>query len=832
MTERCLSFDLEWSTRDYPETGVRDGDLACLQWCELLADGTTGEPEVLPAWRGADARAREVFADALCSPSWVILGQNVAGDVLKAALHWGLLREADRAYAQGRVRCTFLAQRLIDVAWPGRLTWVRLGGPKKRDEVDLDAVDDSQEDEVGGDRGFWSIKKYRPHRLYGREQEFSTDDDEGGRGNRAKAGLDTLVAVHLGLDIAADKKRGGDGYRMRYGELIGVPVDEWPEEARRYAAKDPVLTAQVRAAQVRRPPAPYAGPWCDALYPTPDAPPWAPLRCERFECYAHFALEDMARLGLVRDQPRVERMRATLQRAAQAAEGAAIRAGVVRLEVSQDMQERAKRAAAGSLTGSQCLADLREARALADRRELNALQAFVAERPWLVVDCTKDSKKVLARAEALYRAAGWRELPRTNAAPNAPVSAGAEHLQQVVRPRPDADPDAAADLRELVGPDLLSHLQAWTDAGEMDRITRALDAANDSGLAAHMVRQKCGTFDSSFLKGLDERERALKPDRWRDPKGPARFGFSPFKSTGRTGIRGDVRQNMPKAGGVRECFVPRPGRVFLCVDYAACEMSTFADVLDEMVLGGRGWSTLGQAIRAGDDCHLRLAATMRGEPYAQLLAFYKPLKRRIETEGKGAIPAGELHDWLEIDLDRAGAKEGNFGYAGGMGPRKFARLQRKKGRDCDEDRARQIRDAWMECWSPEVPAYFDLASQATGDRRGRKSATLIHGGGGHVRGGLDFCQWANTGFQEKAARGAKRAIILMFRACRFDASSPLYGVCDPALFVHDEIISECDEPHAEAALAEVSRLMEQGMAAVCRTPVRTEGKILRERWSK
>jgi hypothetical protein len=38
---------------------------------------------------------------------------------------------------------------------------------------------------------------------------------------------------------------------------------------------------------------------------------------------------------------------------------------------------------------------------------------------------------------------------------------------------------------------------------------------------------------------------------------------------------------MPKSGGVRECFVPRRGRVFLCVDYAACEMSTFADVLAE-----------------------------------------------------------------------------------------------------------------------------------------------------------------------------------------------------------------------------------------------------------
>jgi hypothetical protein len=472
---------------------------------------------------------------------------------------------------------------------------------------------------------------------------------------------------------------------------------------------------------------------------------------------------------------------------------------------------------------------LAEARAIADRRDAQALAEFAAAHPWLEVQRIKATDEVLSRAVALYKGAGWRELPRTD---SGAVSAGAEHLQQVVRPAPGAPEDAAADLARLVSPDILAHLQEWSDAGQLDRLQRALEAANDPGLAAHLARQKCATFDSSFLASIDERHRAENPARWPDPSGPARFGFSPFKSTGRTGIRGDVRQNMPKSGGVRECFVPRRGRVFLCVDYAACEMSTFADVLDELVLGGRGWSTLGTAIRSGDDCHLRLAATMRGEPYAQLRAFYKPIKDKIEREGKGAIGKGELRDWLDLDLDRAGAKEGNFGYAGGMGAKKFARLQRKKGRDCDEARARRIRDAWLECWSPEVPAYFELASQATGDRGGRKSATVVHMRGGHVRGGLDFCQWANTHFQQLAAAGAKRAAILLFRACRLDTTSPLYGVADPALFVHDEFILECDEHAAEAALKEQERLMARGMAAVCRTPVKAEGKILRERWTK
>lgn len=847
MSERCLSFDLEWSTRDYP-SGVRDGDLACFQCCELLASGATTEPEVLAGWPGADKRAREVFADALLSPSWILLGQNVAGDVLKAALTWGLLAEADRAYQQGRVRCTMLAQRLIDVAWPGRFVWrAKAAKPRKGQEVDLDEVDDSEEEARGAVEGYWKIIKLRPDRLLGREVAFTTDDEGGGRGMLAKAGLADLAARYLGLAVS----KGADTYRMRYGELIGTPVDEWPGEAVRYAREDPRLTAQVRVEQVKRPPAPHAGPWCDIVYPPRDAPPWAPLRCERFEAYYAFTASDMERLGLARDQPRVEAMRETLRRAALSAEGTAIRSGVVRLDVSRDMTAIAKLKAAHAADPAtpappdkSGLPDLKAAQALADRRDLAALDAFIASRPWLVVERCKDSKEVLSRAEALYRAAGMRELPRTD---SGSVSAGAEHLQQVVRPRPDAEPDAAADLRELVGPDLLAHLQRWTDSGEVDRITRALDAANDPGLAAHMARQKCQTFDSSFLASIDERHRATRPDKWRDPKGPARFGISTFKSTGRTGIRGDVRQNMPSSGGVRECFVPRPGRVFLVRDWAAGEMSTLADVLDETVLGGVGWSTLGQAIRAGDDCHLRLAAVMRREPYAELREVYVDVKERREAEHEDAararyeattgrrwrpVTAAELKLWKSIDLDRKGAKEGNFGYAGGMGAKKFARLQRKKGRDCDEARARFIRDAWLEAWSPEVPAYFALAAEATGGRGERKSATVVHMRGGHVRGGLDYCQWANTGFQELLARGAKRAGILLFRACRIDQTSPLYGVADPVLFVHDEYVLECDEAHAEAGLEEQGRLMAEGMRSICRTPVKSEGRILRERWSK
>lgn len=53
--------------------------------------------------------------------------------------------------------------------------------------------------------------------------------------------LDRLVQRHLGYDIA-HKKKGGNVWRMRYSELDGVPLDQWPQEARDYPLEDSTQT--------------------------------------------------------------------------------------------------------------------------------------------------------------------------------------------------------------------------------------------------------------------------------------------------------------------------------------------------------------------------------------------------------------------------------------------------------------------------------------------------------------------------------------------------------------------------------------------------------------
>src|SRR5579885_380721 len=69
-----------------------------------------------------------------------------------------------------------------------------------------------------------------------------------GTAGRAKTTyhLDALVLRHLGRTLPK-----ADTFRLRYHELDGVPVDRWPEEARKYAVDDAVATLEVFQAQER-----------------------------------------------------------------------------------------------------------------------------------------------------------------------------------------------------------------------------------------------------------------------------------------------------------------------------------------------------------------------------------------------------------------------------------------------------------------------------------------------------------------------------------------------------------------------------------------------------
>lgn len=284
--------------------------------------------------------------------------------------------------------------------------------------------------------------------------------------------------------------------------------------------------------------------------------------------------------------------------------------------------------------------------------------------------------------------------------------------------------------------------------------------------------------------------------------------------TGRTSWAGPNLQNPPRKGGIRECFIPRPGWVFCSVDYDTIELRALAQTCLELF----GWSEMAAALRAGKDLHLDLAAEMLGITYDEAVARYK---------------AGDP----VVEDARQGAKAANFGFPGGMGVDKFLATQadlikksptlKALSREDLHAWGRDLRDAWMRKW-PEMRDYFSHVSKLTADTA---PCRVVHPWSGRVRGGLDYCSAANGYFQGRTADGAKLALWRVCREMYLEESSPLYQ-SRMGIFLHDEIFSEMPENLAHAAAARKVEIMKTAMAEVIPDVPITAGAVLMRRWYK
>ena len=117
----------------------------------------------------------------------------------------------------------------------------------------------------------------------------------------------------------------------------------------------------------------------------------------------------------------------------------------------------------------------------------------------------------------------------------------------------------------------------------------------------------------------------------------------------------------------------------------------------------------------------------------------------------------------------------------------------------------------------------DLAERKAGVGLQRKlmnrtTSTLT----GRVRGGTSYTEDRNTPFQGLAADGAKLAIVRLFEEG--------FKIC---IFIHDEIVTQLPIETAEEDLKKQEKIMQDAMSSIlkCDIPVRTEG-VLAEAWAK
>ncbi len=298
-------------------------------------------------------------------------------------------------------------------------------------------------------------------------------------------------------------------------------------------------------------------------------------------------------------------------------------------------------------------------------------------------------------------------------------------------------------------------------------------------------------------------------------KGPLQTSFEPLLETGRTSsrapgapLKGDNFQNMRRAPGMRECFIPRPGFLFCSVDYDMAELRTVSQICIWLF----GESKLADALNSNKDVHCVLAAELLGVSYEEMFE-----NRKLKDS--------------KYYRARQNAKNGNFMLWGGSGWKKFldtvnAAAKNKEDR-IDEALAQQIKRSWERAWKPKP--YFDWVSGQL--ETGGGLATIKQFISERVRGHVDYSTCANTYFQGLAADAAKSALLPIAEECYWDKSSVLYG-SRPVLFIHDEFFVEVKADRAHDAAHRV-----RDIAVDCFNKYTPDVKVtaspaLMERWYK
>lgn len=314
------------------------------------------------------------------------------------------------------------------------------------------------------------------------------------------------------------------------------------------------------------------------------------------------------------------------------------------------------------------------------------------------------------------------------------------------------------------------------------------------------------------LEALQARKKAENAMRYvplllSGTRRPIMPGINPLLENGRCSYRsapGQARgaglQQLPRHGGVRECFVPRPGMAFVAGDWSQAELRNLAQVQIDWF----GESRLAEAFRQGIDPHTMLACQLLDAPYEQGLHLKRSGDERF----------GEV---------RRLAKEANFGFPGGMGIERFVGRCRKYDLwHVDEATARRLKGGWRRLW--RMQPYFDRVRSL--------GATIVQPRSGRVRGGMGYCDACNTFFSGPVADAAKDATFWSSYLAWCVPASPLFGA-RLAWFLHDELCFEVPHERAEAAAAALEDVMIRAMVEITPdVPAEADMRIMRDRWEE
>lgn len=310
-------------------------------------------------------------------------------------------------------------------------------------------------------------------------------------------------------------------------------------------------------------------------------------------------------------------------------------------------------------------------------------------------------------------------------------------------------------------------------------------------------------------------------------KWPINPSYNVMVDSGRTSSAGPNIQNQPRKGGVRECFVPAPGYVYVGCDYHTAELRALAQYCLEVL----GVSVMAESFKHtekyphGKDLHLVMAASL-------LHISYDEAEARKKTK--------------EVKEARQLSKVLNFGFPSGLGPQKFIDFAWAtygiKLAETNQEAihvAKGLKAKWMEAF-PEMRLFFAHISAQAGN--GDKF-TFQCIRSNRLRGNVGYNDGCNSGFQSLTADGAKMAVWAVVKESwtgwKWDeeipkgaglGNSPLLGF-RPNGFIHDEIIGESPLPLYRQHAKRLAEVMKESMCwFVSDVPVEADAHAMRRWW--
>lgn len=261
-------------------------------------------------------------------------------------------------------------------------------------------------------------------------------------------------------------------------------------------------------------------------------------------------------------------------------------------------------------------------------------------------------------------------------------------------------------------------------------------------------------------------------------------------------------QNQPRRPGLRECYVPRKGFLFLACDFDSQEMRTLAQTLLDTVDG----TTLANKYNKDRyyDPHLDFAASI-------MQISIDEARERLKQKDK------------EVKDMRQTTKMVNFGFMGGMEPKGFVKYAKGFGVTLSLDRAEELQELWFN-QIPEMRLYLAGCERIASTQNEFKIPKS-----GFIRSDITKYSAANGFVQGLGAHASKQALWDVTYKCM---TTELMSDCHPVIFIHDEIILEVPEHKVHEVALEVESTMIASMEKWTPDVPAAASAVAMRRWSK